>query len=198
MACALQSAPQRQKLLSSPGCRLPLYMAGRSEYIARVQLPSSTLASLSIDSGSMALVLARLIQNGKGPRSVMTAKCKKLRCDKSFPRMRCPFDAVVKPTLSYGSEVWETLCFERVSVELKDRQQLQLGMFPPDLNKKHTETRSLLPLVFAALSEVPGMRTWWSHIIPRSSQACIDVPGQPSCRKVEQQHTRCCAWGLVS
>ena len=60
----------------------------------------------------MAPALARLLQNGKGAKSVLAAKYKELHCDKSFPMMRRLFDAVVKPTVSYGSEIWGTLGLE--------------------------------------------------------------------------------------
>ncbi len=53
-------------------------------------------------SGDMVSALQRLLQNGNGAKASLIAKFKHLHCDKSFPMMRRLFDAVVKPTVSYG------------------------------------------------------------------------------------------------
>ena len=58
------------------------------------------------ESGSMTEALARLLQNGKGAAARLSAKHQALMCDKSFPMMRRLF---VRPTVSYGCEVWATL-----------------------------------------------------------------------------------------
>ena len=53
----------------------------------------------------------------------------RLTCDKSFPMMRRLFDAVVKPTVSYGCEVWGTFCTGDLLPELRQMTDLQLAFF---------------------------------------------------------------------
>ena len=61
-------------------------------------------------SGSMSSAFAKLAQNGKGAAAHLSATHKALMCSKSFPMMRCLFDAIVRPTVSYGCEVWAPAC----------------------------------------------------------------------------------------
>ncbi len=53
----------------------------------------------------------RLLQNGNGAKVSLIGTHKQLHCAKTFPMMSCLFDAVVKPILSYGCEVWGIFCF---------------------------------------------------------------------------------------
>ena len=139
---------------------LPAWQVGAS------QLPVSAsfkyLGLIFHESGSMAPALARLLQNGKGAKSVLAAKYKELHCDKSFPMMRRLFDAVVKPTVSYGSEIWGTLCSGGLSLELKDMQKLQLAFFRQICRLRNSVSA---PIVFAELAEPPWLRIWWSQVI---------------------------------
>ena len=64
------------------------------------------------EPGSMQPALARLVHNGNGAKAGAAAKYKELHCDKSFLMIRRLFDAVVKPTASYGSKGWGTSCME--------------------------------------------------------------------------------------
>ena len=104
-----------------------------SWHVAGQQLPVSCsfkyLGLTFHESGSMAFALARLLQNGQGARSRLTAKYRELCCDKSFPMMRRPFDAVVKPTVSYGSEIWGTFSAGKLSLVFKGMADLQLAFF---------------------------------------------------------------------
>ena len=72
------------------------------------------------------------------------------------------FDAVVKPTVSYGSEIWGTLCSEGLSLELKDMQKLQLAFFRQVCRLRNSVSA---PIVFAELAEAPWLRIWWSQVI---------------------------------
>ena len=74
------------------------------------------------ESGGMTEALAGLLQNGKGAAARLSAKHKALMCDVSFPMMRCLFDAVVRPTVSYGCEVWAPACCLALVPQLKDMQ----------------------------------------------------------------------------
>lgn len=62
------------------------------------------------ESGIMSSAFAKLAQNGKGAAARLSATHKTLMCSKSFPMMRCLFDAIVRPTVSYGCEVWAPAC----------------------------------------------------------------------------------------
>ena len=76
--------------------------------------------------------------------------------------MRRLFDAVVKPTVSYGSEVWGTLCSAGLYDELKDMQKLQLAFFRQICRLRNSVSASI---GFAELAKVPWLRTWWSQVI---------------------------------
>jgi len=114
------------------------------------------------ESGSMTFALARLLQNGNGAKSRLAAKYKELDCDKSFPMMRRLFDAVVKPTVSYGCEIWGTFSSTGLSQELKKMTDLQLAFFRQICKLRRSVAA---PIVFAELAEVPWLRTWWSQVL---------------------------------
>ena len=76
--------------------------------------------------------------------------------------MRRLFDAVVKPTVSYGCEVWGTLCSGNLKPGLKGMAGLQIAFFR-QLLKLRT---SISPhVIFAELAEAPWQRTWWSQVL---------------------------------
>ncbi len=71
--------------------------------------------------------------------------------------MRRLFDAVVKPTVSYGCEVWGTLCSRSLQPELKGMAGLQIAFFRQILKLR----KSISPQVtFAELAEALWQRTW--------------------------------------
>ena len=113
-------------------------------------------------SGSMQPALARLLHNGNGARAGLAAKYRELHCDKSFPMIRRLFDAVVRPTVSYGSEVWGTTCTGRLSQDLKGITDLQLSFFRQVLKLRRSISA---PIIFAELAEVPWTRFWWSQVL---------------------------------
>ena len=80
----------------------------------------------------------------------------------SFPMMRRLFDAVVKPTVSYGYEVWGTFCTGDLLPELRQMTDLQLAFFR-QLCKLMKSVSA--PIVFAGLAEVPWQRTWWLQVV---------------------------------
>ncbi len=76
--------------------------------------------------------------------------------------MRRLFDAVVKPTVSYGCEVWGTLCSGNLQPGLKGMAGLQIAFFRQLLKLR----RSISPhVIFAELAEAPWQRTWWSQVL---------------------------------
>ena len=90
---------------------------------------------------------------------------KELHCDKSFPMMRRLFDAVVKPTVSYGCvgcEVWGTFCTDDLLPELKQMTDLQLAFFRHLCRLRKSVSASI---IFAELAEVPWQRTWWLQVV---------------------------------
>ena len=62
------------------------------------------------ESGTMSYALQRLAHNAVGACAQLRAKFRGHLCQKSFPMMRRLFDALVLPTVSYGSEVWGPFC----------------------------------------------------------------------------------------
>ena len=58
------------------------------------------------ESGTMSYALQRLAHNAVGACAQLRAKFRGLLHQKSFPMIRRLFDALVLPTVSYGSEVW--------------------------------------------------------------------------------------------
>ncbi len=91
-----------------------------------------------------------------------TLIAKRLHCNQSFPMMRHLFDAVVKPTVSYGCEVWGTLCSGSLQPGLKGMAGLQIAFFRQILKLR----KSISPhVIFAELAEVPWQRTWWSQVL---------------------------------
>ncbi len=84
-------------------------------------------ALITHQSGGMLPAVQRLLQSGNGARASLIAGSKHLHCDKSFPTMRRLVDAVVKPTVSYGCEVWGTLCSGNLQPGLKGMAGLQIA-----------------------------------------------------------------------
>ena len=66
--------------------------------------------------------------------------------------MRRLFDAVVKPTVSYGCEVWGTFCTSDLLPELKQITDLQLAFFRQLCRLRKSVFASI---IFAELAEVP-------------------------------------------
>ena len=137
-----------------------------SWHVGAQQLPVSSsfkyLGLIFHDSGSMTSALARLLQNGQGARSRLAAKHKELHCDKSFPMMRRLFDAVVKPTVSYGCEVWGTFCTGDLLPELRQMTDLQLAFFRQICRLRKSVSA---PIIFTELAEVQRQRSWWLQVV---------------------------------
>ncbi len=125
--------------------------------------PSFKYLGLIFDqSGDMVPAFKRLLQNGNGAKATLIAKFKRLHCNQSFPMMRRLFDAVVKPTVSYGCEVWGTLCSGSLQPGLKGMSGLQIAFFRQILKLR----KSISPhVIFAELAEAPWQRTWWSQVL---------------------------------
>ena len=83
-------------------------------------------------------------------------------CSKSFPMMRHLFDAVVRPTVSYGCEVWAPACSLALGPELKDMLGVQMAF-----NRQLCHLRkSVTPdIIFRKFAERPWLDTWWSFLL---------------------------------
>ena len=110
----------------------------------------------------MTEALARLLQNGKGAAARLSAKHKALMCDKSFPMMRRLFDAVVRPTVSYGCEVWAPACSLALVPQLKDMQDIQLSFFRNLCQLRKSVTPHI---IFREFAERPWLDSWWSMVL---------------------------------
>ena len=83
-------------------------------------------------------------------------------CDVSFPVMRRPFDAVVRPTVSYGCEVWALACSLALVPQLKDMQDIQLFFFRNLCQLR----RSVTPhIIFREFANRPWQDSWWSMVL---------------------------------
>ncbi len=110
----------------------------------------------------MVRAFQRLLQNGNWAKATLIAKFKRLHFNKSFPMMRRLFDAVVRPTVCYGCEVWGTLCSGSLQPELKGMAGLQIAFFRQILKLR----KSISPyVILAELAEAPWQRTWWSQVL---------------------------------
>ncbi len=110
----------------------------------------------------MSSAFAKLAQNGKGAAARLNAKHKALMCNKSFPMMRRLFDAVVRPTVSYGCEVWAPACSQPLSPELKDMLGIQISFFRQLCHLKRSVTPNI---IFREFSEGPWLEKWWSFLL---------------------------------
>lgn len=71
-------------------------------------------------TGSMAPAFAKLAQKGKGGAACLSARLEALIHRKSIHMMRRLFNAVVKPPVSCGREVWAPACSLVLVTGLKD------------------------------------------------------------------------------
>ncbi len=152
--------PTLWKVLEDRGMGGKILTSLRSMYAAD---KACVLTCLIFDqSGDMGPAFERLLQNGNGAKATLIAKFKRLHCNQSFPMMRRLFDAVVKPTVSYGCEVWGTLCSGSLQPGLKGMAGLQIAFFRQILKLR----KSISPhVIFAELAEAPWQRTWWSQVL---------------------------------
>ena len=136
-------------------------------HVARWQHPSSHLAVLQVSGPDLSRVWQYdACLEKASPEwqwgSVLSAKYKQLHCDKSFPMMRRLFDAIVKPTVSYGCEIWGTLCSGASLPELSKMGALQLAFFRQLCKLRRSVSASV---IFAELAEVPWLRVWWTQVL---------------------------------
>ena len=109
--------------------------------------------------------------------------------------MRQLFDALVLPTVSYGSEVWGPLCSPVFPTDIKKMADIQLSFLRQLCHLK----RSVTPvIIFRELAEKPWVHRWWSQVLgfmhrlsvmPESSvhrdillDNIADAHDHPSCR----------------
>ena len=114
------------------------------------------------ESDSMTEALAKLLQTGKGAAARLSTKHKALMCDKSFPIMRRLFDAFVRPTVSYGCEVWAPACSLALVPQLKDMQDIQLSFFRNLCQLRKGVTPHI---IFRGFAERPWLDSWWSMVL---------------------------------
>ena len=110
------------------------------------------------ESGGLSPALKRLAQNAVGARAQLQAKFRRLMCDKSVPMMRRLFDALVMPTVSYGAEIWGTLCSHPLPPDIKQMADVQVSF----LRQLCRLRRSVTPaIIFRELAEKPWVHRWW-------------------------------------
>ena len=76
--------------------------------------------------------------------------------------MRCLFDAVVRPTVSYGCEVWAPACSLALGPELKDMLGVQMAFFRQLCHLRKGVTPDV---IFREFAERPWLDTWWSFLL---------------------------------
>ena len=114
------------------------------------------------EAGSNLPAFAKLAQNGKGAAARLSAKHKALMCSKSFPMMRRLFDAVVRPMVLYGCEVWALACSLVLGPELKDMLGVQMAFFRQLCHLRKSVTPDI---IFREFAERPWLDTWWSFLL---------------------------------
>ena len=116
------------------------------------------------ESGTMSYALQRLAHNAVGACAQLRAKFRGLLCQQSFPIMRRLFDALVLPTVSYGSEVWGPSCSPSLPLDIKKVAEVQLAFFRQLCRLK--KSTSVTPaIIFRELSERPWLHRWWNQVI---------------------------------
>ena len=114
------------------------------------------------ESGTMSYALQRLAHNAVGACAQLRAKFRGLFCQKSFPMMRRLFDALVLPTISYGSEVWGPFCSPTLPRDIKKMADVQIACFRQLCRLKRSVTPAI---IFRELSEMPWVHRWWKQVI---------------------------------
>ena len=76
--------------------------------------------------------------------------------------MRRLFDALVLPTVSYGSEVWGPFCSPTLPRDIKKMADVQIAFFRQLCRLKRSVTPAI---IFRELSEMPWVHRWWNHVI---------------------------------
>ena len=112
------------------------------------------------ESGTMSYALQHLAHNAVGACAQLWAKFKGLLCQKSFPMMRRLFDALVLPTVSYGSEVWGPFCSPSSPTlprDIKKMADVQIAFFRQLCRLKRSLT---LAIIFREWSEIPWVHRW--------------------------------------
>ena len=68
----------------------------------------------------------------------------------------------VKPTVSYGCEVWAPACSLVMGPELKDMLGVQMAFFRQLCQLRKSVTPNI---IFREFSERPWLETWWSFLL---------------------------------
>ena len=131
--------------------------------------PGQTSAPLN---PMMSYPFPSLAQNGNSARVRLAAKYKSLHGNKAFPMIRRLFDAVVRPTVSYGCEVWGSLCVSSLPAEVRKMANIQLHFFRQTLRLRSSIAA---PILFAELHKIPWVGFWWSQVV-RFMQQLKTVP----------------------
>ena len=76
--------------------------------------------------------------------------------------MRRLFNAIVKPTVSYGCEIWGTSCSGAPLPKLSKMGALQLAISRQLCKLMRSVSASV---IFAELAEVPWLRVWWTQVL---------------------------------
>ena len=76
--------------------------------------------------------------------------------------MRRLFDAVVRPTVLYGCEVWALACSLALVPQLKDMQDIQLSFFRNLCQLRKSATPHI---IFGEFAERPWLDSWWSMVL---------------------------------
>ena len=77
----------------------------------------------------MLQAVAKVAKYGKSAAARLSAKHKALMCSRSFPVMRRLFNAVIRPTVSFGCEVWAPACSLALDPGLKDMARIHMVFF---------------------------------------------------------------------
>ena len=178
----------------------------RSWRVGSQTLPQSCsfkyLGLVCHESGSLPPALKRLAQNAVGARAWLQTKFRRLMCDKSVPMMRRLFNALVLPTVSYGSEIWGPFCSHPLPYDVKEMADVQASFLRQLCCLKKSVTPAIM---FRELAEKPWVHRCWSqvlslmHRLSVMPQSSIHVDILKDNISVAQQQPMCGNWaaGIV-
>ena len=114
------------------------------------------------ESGSILPAFGKAGAEWQGCSSPFECQAQGAHVQQVISMMRRLFDAVVRPTVSYGCEVWAPACSLALGPELKDMLGVQMAFFRQLCHLRKSVTPDI---IFREFAERPWLDTWWSFLL---------------------------------